>query len=60
MLLSAAQEGDAAACEVGMQLTGDLWMYWHVRGKNVTAREYAATFLEADASAAPTWGGRAR
>ena len=56
ILLSFAQEGDAPACEVGMQLTGDLWMYWHIRVKNLTARQYAATFIEADASAAPTLG----
>ena len=31
-----------------MQLCGDLWLYWHIRGKNLTAREYAASFLDAD------------
>jgi tetratricopeptide (TPR) repeat protein len=35
---------------------GDLWMYWHVRGKNVTAREYARAFLDADARRTPTAG----
>ena len=30
--------------EVGMQLCGDLYMYWHIRGKNLTAREYANCF----------------
>ncbi len=46
-LLAGARGGDAAACEGGMQLCGDLWMYWHIRGKNVSAREYAEAFLAA-------------
>ena len=46
-LLAGAQGGDAAACEAGMQLCGDLWMYWHIRGKNVSAREHAEAFLAA-------------
>src|SRR6266702_2541420 len=53
-LLAAARGGDAGACEVGMQLCGDLWMYWHIRGKNLTAREYAGSFLEADAVGSAT------
>ncbi|HMJ00397.1 MAG TPA: tetratricopeptide repeat protein [Gaiellaceae bacterium] len=55
-LLAAAQDGDAAACEEGLQLCGDLYLYWHIRGKNITAREYAASFLEADPGGAPTVG----
>jgi predicted ATPase/class 3 adenylate cyclase len=55
-LLGRADAGDAAACETGMQLTGDLWMYWHIRGKNVTAREHADAFLAADRGGAPTVG----
>jgi predicted ATPase/class 3 adenylate cyclase len=47
-LLAAARDGDEAATETGMQMCGDLWMYWHVRGKNVTAGEYATRFLAAD------------
>ena len=46
-LLAGARGGDGAACEGGMQLCGDLWMYWHIRGKNVSAREYAEAFLAA-------------
>ena len=37
-------------------MTGDLIMYWHLRGKNVTAAEYAAAFLDADARKEPTAG----
>jgi predicted ATPase len=48
-LLAAAKNGDTAACEAGMQLSGDLYFYWHIRGKNISAREYAAAFLDADA-----------
>jgi tetratricopeptide (TPR) repeat protein len=55
-LLAAAREGDATASEMGLQLCGDLWLYWHIRGKNLTAGEYAASFLEVDTGAAPTAG----
>lgn len=55
-LLETAQGGDEATTELGMQACGDLWMYWHVRGKNVTAREYATAFLEADVRGTPTAG----
>jgi predicted ATPase/class 3 adenylate cyclase len=55
-LLAAAREGDAAACEAGMQLSGDLFFYWHIRGKNISAREYADAFLGADDTRAPTLG----
>ena len=55
-LLAAAKRGDEAACEAGMQLSGDLWMYWHIRGKNVSAREYAEAFLAAGQDFAPSVG----
>ncbi|HEU5009219.1 MAG TPA: adenylate/guanylate cyclase domain-containing protein, partial [Gaiellaceae bacterium] len=55
-LLEAARQGDAGACEVGMQMCGDLFMYWHIRGKNLTAREYAQSFLDAAPGGAPTRG----
>ena len=55
-LLAAATREDAAR-EMGMRLCGDLFMYWHIRGKNLTAREYAESFLAADGdAAAPTLG----
>ena len=37
-LLELARKGDAVACQAGLQMCGDLWMYWHIRGKNLTAR----------------------
>jgi predicted ATPase/class 3 adenylate cyclase len=52
--LAAAKAGDAEALEAGLQMSGDLWMYWHIRGKNLTARDNAAAFLEL--STAPTIG----
>ena len=54
--VAAARDGDAAACEAGLQLCGDLWLYWHIRGKNLTAREYAVSFLEADTDGSSTIG----
>ncbi len=53
--LAAAKDGDPVACEEGLQLCGDLWLYWHIRGKNLSAREYAASFL-AGADSSPTVG----
>ena len=55
-LLAKAKDGDADACEAGLQMCGDLWLYWHIRGKNLTAREYATSFLAADTGGAPTVG----
>jgi hypothetical protein len=31
-------------------------MYWHIRGKNVTAREYSEAFLGADPERIPNEG----
>lgn len=47
-LLARARSGDAAAREMGMTLTGDVLMYWHLRGKNLSARDYAQAFLATD------------
>jgi predicted ATPase/class 3 adenylate cyclase len=55
-LRAMARDGDAAALEDGLQMCGDLWLYWHIRGKNLTAREYASSFLGADLGGAPTTG----
>jgi len=54
--LSRARADELAACEAGMRMTGDLIMFWHLRGKNVTAAEYAAAFLAADTRKEPTTG----
>jgi predicted ATPase/class 3 adenylate cyclase len=55
-LLAAVESGDPLACEQGLQLSGDLWMYWHMRGKNLTARRYALSFLDADTRGVVTVG----
>ena len=55
-LVAMARQGDQAAAEQGMQMCGDLWMYWHIRGKNLTARDYAAAFLDTEAGSAATAG----
>ena len=55
-LLAMAQDGDAAASEEGLQMCGDLWFFWHTRGKNLTAREYATSFLDADTGGSRTVG----
>ncbi len=56
LLLASARRGDATALEQGQQMTGDLWMYWHIRGKNLSSREYATAFLELDPEGAPSIG----
>ena len=55
-LLVAARAGDSDALERGLQMTGDLWMYWHIRGKNLTAKDYAAAFLHLGGQADPSLG----
>jgi predicted ATPase/class 3 adenylate cyclase len=55
-LLASAKRGDSTALEQGLQLTGDLWMYWHIRGKNLSSKEYATAFLDLDPVGAPTVG----
>lgn len=54
-LAAATKGGDAQSHEAGLQLCGDLWMYWHIRGKNVTAQQYASAFLDTR-TADPTVG----
>jgi predicted ATPase/tetratricopeptide (TPR) repeat protein len=56
-LVDRAGAGDARAAEMGMNACGDLYMFWHIRGKHLSARSYAGAFLAA--STEPTRG-RAR
>jgi len=56
LLLASARRGDPTALEQGLQMTGDLWMYWHIRGKNLSSREYATAFLELDPEGDPSIG----
>ena len=55
-LLAAARGGDDEACELGLRVCGDLFMYWHIRGKNISAREGALAFLAADRGLRETEG----
>jgi tetratricopeptide (TPR) repeat protein len=55
-LLASARNGKADAGEKGMQICGDLMLYWHVRGKNLSAREYATFFVGACSGGTPTVG----
>jgi predicted ATPase/class 3 adenylate cyclase len=55
-LLASARAGDRDALERGLQMTGDLWMYWHIRGKNLTARDHASAFLQLGEDGAPSVG----
>src|SRR5262249_5641461 len=55
-LRGVAHAGDRDACEAGLQMCADLWMYWHVRGKNLTAWDEAKSFLDADTQRVPTVG----
>jgi predicted ATPase/class 3 adenylate cyclase len=51
-LSAAAQHGDRNARELGCQMCGDLWLYWHIRGKHLSARAYTDSFLAGDAPTA--------
>ncbi|HEX9043524.1 MAG TPA: adenylate/guanylate cyclase domain-containing protein, partial [Candidatus Limnocylindrales bacterium] len=55
-LLALARNGDIAATEVGMAMCGHLNLYWHIRGKNLSARDYATSFLAADKRGSATTG----
>lgn len=46
-LLAGARAGDVAAADAGLRTCGNLNLYWHIRGKNLTARETSNAFLEA-------------
>lgn len=45
-LLERARQNDDEAREVGFQICGNLWIYWHIHGKHVTTKEYINYFLE--------------
>jgi predicted ATPase/AraC-like DNA-binding protein len=45
-LLAQAKRGNENAKGLGFQICGALWMYWHIRGKHKTAKEYINSFIE--------------
>ncbi len=55
-LLSRTKDGDAESAELGMQMCGDLWLYWHIRAKHLSARDYVRGFLDAVIDESPTIG----
>lgn len=44
--VAAARAGNGEWGELGLQLTGHLWSYWHFRGKHLTAEHYTTTLLD--------------
>ena len=46
-LLRSARDGDAVSGELGMHICGSLWLYWHIRSKHLSARDYVRGFLGA-------------
>ena len=54
--LLAAVGVDADALELGLLACGNLLMYWHVRGQNLSARERALAFLREDHRSTATVG----
>ncbi len=52
--LAGADRGDDHLGRLGLRIVGNLWMYWHIRGMHLTAREHARALLEATASAEPS------
>jgi predicted ATPase/class 3 adenylate cyclase len=44
-LVDRAGSGDIRAAVLGMAASAELYMFWHIRGKHLSAREYAGAFL---------------
>jgi hypothetical protein len=55
-LLGRAREGASASAELGLELCGSLWLYWHIRSKHLSARNYVRDFLEVVPGGGPTIG----
>lgn len=49
-LLRGTQRGDHSSAELGMRICGDLYLFWHIRAKHVSAREYSRAFLRSPAA----------
>lgn len=48
-LMVRALAGDANSAESGLNLCGDLFFYWHIRGKHIQGHEYISSFLNSPA-----------
>jgi predicted ATPase/class 3 adenylate cyclase/tetratricopeptide (TPR) repeat protein len=55
-LLRSARDGDAVSAELGMHVCGSLWLYWHIRSKHLSARDYVRGFLGTAPDPGPTIG----
>jgi predicted ATPase len=57
--LARGRSGDEAATERALMMTGALFLYWHIRGYHLSARQWSADLLAASGGSRPTLG-RAR
>ena len=55
-LLRRARERDSTSAELGMHMCGSLWLYWHIRSKHLSARDYVRGFLGTAVDSGPTIG----
>ena len=55
-MLTRAKEGDEAAREVGFLICGELYLFWHIRGKHISAKDAIESFLSTSESQHPTRG----
>jgi non-specific serine/threonine protein kinase len=55
-LLNLAIQGDEVAREMGLSMCGELWMFWHIRGKNKSAKDLVNAFFEATPDQTPSLG----
>lgn len=39
-------KGNSIARDIGLNICGNLWMYWHIRGKHSSAKKYILSLLE--------------
>jgi predicted ATPase len=44
-LITMAKQNDSMAREIGLNMSGDLLLFWHIRGKHISAKEVIYEFL---------------
>ena len=55
-LLSKAKNGKEDAKELGLSICGELFMYWHIKGKHKTGKSYIHAFFGATENQDPSMG----
>ncbi|MEZ4896597.1 MAG: helix-turn-helix domain-containing protein [Saprospiraceae bacterium] len=55
-LLELAQRNNPDAQDMGLDVCGNLWLYWHIRGKHVTTKDYVNAFFKATEDMVPSPG----